>query len=178
MRTACSGFVIGAIVVLLNLASVNTQETEDCQILVLPTNVTLPGGFQQIVSQLYRQSPTFRAQCEKISAATYLSVSVRIDPNMSAACRAFTVFRRRPQSLVADVHLPATRALVAELLGHEFEHIVEQIEGVNLSALADRRGTGVRRVDNNLFETDRAQKIGQIIASEARTKPAAARRAN
>jgi len=178
MRVSRSGLVTGALIVLLNLANVNTQETEDCQILVLPANVGLPKGFEQVVTNLYRQSPTFRAQCDKIAAAPNLSVSVRIDPIMNSSCRAFTVFRRRPTSLVADVHLPPTRALLAELIGHEFEHIVEQIEGVDLSALADIRGSGVHRVDKGLFETDRAQKTGQAVANEARAKPAPTRRAN
>jgi hypothetical protein len=55
-----------------------------------------------------------------------------------------------------------------ELLGHEFEHIVEQVEGINLRVLSRQRGSGVREVERELFETDRAQQAGRNIAEELR----------
>ena len=57
---------------------------------------------------------------------------------------------------------------VVELLAHEFEHIVEQLDGVDLASWAGR--SGVRRVGGSdrdgAFETERARQIGRRVAGE------------
>ena len=57
--------------------------------------------------------------------------------------------------IFADVHLrPSSNH--AEMLAHEFEHILEQIEGLNLRTLSRVKGSGVREVEYAVFETERA----------------------
>jgi hypothetical protein len=66
-------------------------------------------------------------------------------------------------SAVVEIAAPCN---CAELIGHEFEHLVEQIEGIDLRALASRRGAGVSVNEIGAFETDRAQKAGRLVADE------------
>jgi hypothetical protein len=69
---------------------------------------------------------------------------------------------------------------VVELVAHEFEHILEQLDGVVLSAWAGR--SGVYRVGGDAtdgpFETERARQIGRRVAGEfaAATAETTARR--
>jgi hypothetical protein len=53
-----------------------------------------------------------------------------------------------------------------ELIGHEFEHLLEQIEGLDLKRLARVKGSGVRVLEGRVFETDRAQAAGRLVAAE------------
>ena len=76
---------------------------------------------------------------------------------------------------MAEVHLPPTNGLI-ELVAHEFEHVLEQIEGLDLRRLARIKGSGVHELQGRVFETDRAQLAGRIVADQAsrqlRTPPA------
>jgi hypothetical protein len=64
-----------------------------------------------------------------------------------------------------EIAFPLTAAEYAELLGHEFEHIVEQIDRVDVAALA-RDGIEASRIGDNTFETRRAARAGRAIARE------------
>jgi hypothetical protein len=63
------------------------------------------------------------------------------------------------------IDLPFDRDF-AELLAHEFEHVIEQLEGVDLRQRATEPHSGVRKVDGGAFETDRANKAGRAAALE------------
>lgn len=52
------------------------------------------------------------------------------------------------------------------MLAHEFEHVLEQIEGVRLADEADLPGTGVQRVSGGAFETARARAAGKAAEAE------------
>lgn len=91
----------------------------------LPENIEIPRDLERRLAQIYRGSATFRAQCDRIGDATRLSVSVRLDTIIPSSCQAFTIFGKRGHRLYADVHLPPSGILMPELVGHEFEHIVD-----------------------------------------------------
>ena len=131
----------------------------------LPENIDVPNFLVETVDQVYAQSDTFRAQCDRLGQAQNLRVKLQLDLQIPSVCRAFTTINRTRGVLCAEVHLPAT-AHFPELLAHEFEHILEQLEHVNLRALAQVRGSGVREVQFDLFETDRAERTGKIVAME------------
>jgi hypothetical protein len=173
-----SALAITAVVVLLAGDVGRAQEVQSCPPGVFQENVKLPSGLERTLVALADRSPIFRAQCDKISSSPNLQVTVVIDPNIRSICRAFTVFRRRGLAVDANVHLPASGGVrLAELIGHEFEHILEQIEGLNLPALAKTRGSGVYQVED-LYETERAERVGRAVRDEAGKKVATARRAN
>jgi hypothetical protein len=52
-----------------------------------------------------------------------------------------------------------------ELIGHEFEHLLEQIEGLDLAALAEM-SRQARRHEDGAFETVRALDAGRKVKAE------------
>jgi hypothetical protein len=128
----------------------------------LPAN--LKGGpFQATLEIMWRTSATFRAQCARIAMERALTVQLRAEgaPRPGSA-RARTEFSRRNGVLTrADIVIADARDRV-ELIGHELEHVVEQIEGVRL---------GERRCSEDGFVTSvhescRAMEAGRRIARE------------
>jgi hypothetical protein len=55
----------------------------------------------------------------------------------------------------------------AEWLAHEIEHVIEQLEGVKLHALA-AMNQNVWRTSRDTFETDRAIRAGRAVLDEVR----------
>jgi hypothetical protein len=78
-------------------------------------------------------------------------------------------------SRTGNGHLSATinigfRESAQELIAHEFEHVIEQLDGIDLAARAELANTGVRLIGHatNKFETTRAQRTGLKVVSELR----------
>jgi hypothetical protein len=131
----------------------------------LPSNVAVPQAFGALVDAMLRSSPTFRAQCTRIARAPELQISVRRSV-LSPAQSALTRLVRHDGRLDAEVEI-GLFGDAEMLIAHEFEHIIEQLDGVDLAAMADRAGTGVRTDPRTgQFETDRAIAIGQRVAHE------------
>ncbi len=170
MRKSYS-FVFAALIAVCSCVSTKADS-------VLPENLEVPRDMVPMFERLYSQSATFHAQCDQIAEARNARVSVQLDVTIRSSCRAFTVFTRKRGIVCADVHMPPSGIQFAELIGHEFEHILEQVEGLNLRALARTRGSGVREVEHELFETDRAQRAGKIVADESRLSRAVRPAAN
>ena len=113
-----------------------------------------------------QHSPRFRQQCRELAAAPRLRARVRISyyrvPGDSS--RALTTFRQNRQGDIdANIEIRSAPDLT-ELLAHEFEHVLEQVEGVNLQALSAQRKA--RRLLDGAFETARAIQVGQRVAGE------------
>jgi hypothetical protein len=170
--------VVCIVVVCFNPRASARTEDRPCASQALPSNLDLPRDLVPIVRQIYSQSPTFRSQCARIAQADNLSVAVQLDTSMRSSCRAFTIVQRRSRTIRASVHIPPSGTVFAELIGHEFEHILEQIEGLNLRDLAKVRRSGVHEVERDLFETDRAQRMGRVVADEVRAAHTALHRAD
>lgn len=137
----------------------------------LPTTIQVDDLLAAVVDELLAASPTFSRQCERIAELPLVRVAVRMLPKgEESCCRARTTIRRYASgALIAWVEIPSPRISVeyAELLGHEFEHILEQIDLVDLNALADRGGAS--RV-GDAYETTRARRAGEAVAEEAAIK--------
>lgn len=131
----------------------------------LPRNINVPDVYVQWVEALVARSPTLQRQCAIIAAADRVVVQLSSGARASAFGRARTTFTRDRSGLRADVFVPVSGDF-AELLAHELEHVVEQIEGLNLRRLARHRHSGVRRIGNNAFETVRASDAGLAAAGE------------
>ena len=97
-------------------------------------NVTIASVYQPLVDAMLARSPTFRRQCARIAAAPYLSVLIRTDPPVGTRARALTQIQRLSGGLVQAVVQIGHSAVVGELIAHEIEHILEQLDGVDLSA--------------------------------------------
>lgn len=132
----------------------------------LPPNVRMEAGYDDLVDAMLRSSPTFRGQCTRIGRATRLQIVVRrslLAPTQSAVTH---LTRQIDGRLDAEVEVGPLGDVVP-LIAHEFEHIIEQLDGVDLPAMAGRSGTGVRSDPRTgHFETERAIAIGQRVARE------------
>ena len=152
------------------LARGHDADSVAARALPLPQNMVVARIFVPVLQQVLAQSTTFRTQCLRIRDAPRLHVRVLPVFRNCAVCpmSARTMFRRYPSGvLIAEVEIPAPLTLpeYGELLGHEFEHIVEQIDDVDLVDLADK-GTGVTQLGNGAYETKRARKAGRTVGAE------------
>jgi len=120
---------------------------------------------------LLRLSSTFRAQCARISAEPHAYVRVTIVDSLEPGTRAQTIFHRyRSGALVAEVEL-RFGGNYRELLAHELEHVIEQIEGVDLRQETTRGSAWA--VGGGAFETRRARLAGvQVLEESAATRAA------
>lgn len=146
---------------------------------LIPTNVTLKAEYLvSLTAEMARRSPTFRAQLSAMGAAPSLRARVwsvsRLDN--TAALAKTTFGYSKTGLLVADIQIPGPLVFArrdVEFIAHEVEHVIEQVEGMNLPALAAKRGSGVYRLEmtGRLFETSRAITAGQIVEREFREPP-------
>ena len=127
----------------------------------VPGNVEIPEGLRATVASMLRYSLTFRRQCARIGRASDLGVVVQ-RALMAATAKEGAVtrmVRRDGGGLEADVLVDALGDTVM-LIAHEFEHIIEQLDGVDLAAMAARSATGVSaRPDDGQYR-DRARRGG------------------
>ncbi len=114
----------------------------------LPANIDLPRDLERMLAKIYRGSETFRGQCDRIAAARTLSVTLQLDTNIPRSCMAFTRFQRKGYAVYADVHLPPSGTMMAQLVGHEFEHVVRGLREHACTARRTQRGCRGRDAAN------------------------------
>jgi Tol biopolymer transport system component len=136
---------------------------------VLPSNLELASVFRPFLDKMWQASPTFRDQWHRLAAGTGVRLSVLVEdlPRPAPSYKARTLLRHQGGSLVsAQVYLkPSLDA--PELIAHELEHILEQLDGVDLLAQA---GNGVVwKAGDGAFETRRAIEAGRRVAREITT---------
>jgi hypothetical protein len=133
----------------------------------LPGSIQLPRELHTRVETMLQRSPTFRAQCRQLAAAPALYVRVVLDPHIDGEYRArSTISRLHSGAIVAMIFIGRSND-PTEWLGHEFEHVIEQIDGLRLPELA-RRQKRVWRSAPGMFETERAMLVGRKILEETR----------
>jgi hypothetical protein len=137
----------------------------------IPASFIVPSSFRSLVEVMLRDSPTFRRQCQRIANASMLSVRLeRAMGPLASDTRARTrITRDRSGTLVAVIEVPPLDDDV-ELIAHEIEHVVEQLDNIDLASKAARPGTGVHFLAKGpvAFETTRAVTIGRRVAEEVR----------
>ena len=135
----------------------------------LPANVTIEKHDLGVVDGMLRASPTFRQQCARIGRVSTLRVIVSrsLAVPMRSDTATTTVLRGGDGRVSeARVYISAAANLV-ELLAHEFEHILEQLDDVDLATLAARPDSGVSFDPVTLrYETVRAIAAGEHVAAE------------
>jgi hypothetical protein len=142
----------------------------------MPANVQMPRALHAAVDHLLAQSSTLRRQCAVIAAAAARAklMIVIVRPDLPG-CRARASFARTSSGhLDAHIDVPFTRDF-PELIAHELEHVVEQIEGLNLRRLSEQPATGVDEVATGTFETARAREAGRAAALEVQVAARLAR---
>jgi hypothetical protein len=140
-----------------------------CAAMTARLRVSAP--LRPLVAEMCRRAPTFRRQVMRLVREAGLDVTVwPAQFTAGGSTRARTAITRVDGQLrTALVEVPGSdRTQIVELVAHEFEHIVEQLDGVDLAAWAGRGG--VTRIGGSTrgspFETERARHIGRIVAAE------------
>jgi hypothetical protein len=149
----------------------------------LPPNLLIPPMYEPLVESMLRYSPTFARQCLRIANAPGLTIKLEFHSVPAArfggTARARTRIIRDNDRLIATVDIAQTVDVV-ELLAHEIEHVIEQLDGVDLASKARLPDSGVRAVRHEgvVFETIRARRTGLRVAEEVqRARPGDRRRA-
>jgi hypothetical protein len=136
----------------------------------LPRHVEVSDYLKPAVATLLRKSPTFRHQCEILAASTRVRIVLLgvPPPYQSTAPRAKATMHRYSYGLLrAEIEIPLTSDHT-ELIPHELEHVIEQLEGLDLPSLSRDGDDRVMRVTDGAFETRRAQAAGRTAAREVR----------
>jgi hypothetical protein len=132
-----------------------------------PANLSIPATYRVTVEQMLQRSPMFRRQCLRLAAAPHLEVTVRmLHPFASGPHARTQITQSADGRLLAAVEInPAGNFM--ELLAHELEHVIEQLDGIDLKARAAVADSGVRNATGGTFETSRAVRVGAVVAFEA-----------
>jgi hypothetical protein len=141
--------------------------------LTLPPNLFVTAMYRPLVELMLRNSPTFRRQCVRLTAETRVSVYLNMSPPWSRSdIRAKTHMTRRAGHLRAEIDIFRPSEDV-ELIAHEIEHVIEQLDDVDLSSRAAARDSGVRALSaDDEFETTRAIRVGLKVSGELRASNA------
>lgn len=137
----------------------------------LPANLTVEVPLRPLVEQMWQRAPMFRRQLARLARERPLVVTIRIWAlNLSTSVRARTHLSRVSGNLRAAV-LDIQRLdplSVVELVAHEIEHVLEQLDGVDLSRWSGRNGVhqGGEGAAHGSFETERARQVGVSVAKE------------
>jgi hypothetical protein len=134
-----------------------------------PSKVWVQEPLRDIVARMWSTSPTFRRQCLQVQAAGAVQVQLRVDPlllsdrNHLATCELRSYHQG---ALIARVAVAPIR--VAELIGHEMEHVCERLEGIRIDqeATKGRIGYYAFGTSQRHYESDRAIRVGRQVQAE------------
>ncbi len=148
--------------------AVRTTRTGD----ELPASLDFPACLRSEIRGLWQASATFRRQCTRLAQSS-LEIRVLVVGRVPVAGlpRAATTLRIEGSRVRgATVWLDGSSLLrsgdaLAELLGHEFEHVIEVLDGADYAVEA---ATARRRAPRGIIETERARRAGAAGALEAR----------
>jgi hypothetical protein len=133
------------------------------------TSIQFAPELRSEVDDLLRRSPTFRAQYQRIAEAGSVVVGVNVDVRLcETSYRARTTFRRYQSGVIVAAVAIGPGSHRGEWIAHEFEHILEQLDGRNLPQLANNHAKGVWYSGSDVIETDRAIRAGHTVRDELR----------
>lgn len=176
-RIACTTAMMAALSTGASPARATTPTPADqagtCR--VVHSRLRMSPELQAIVHALWHRSPIFRRQVARVSQEVDLDIT--LDTWTSSAhsdWRADTLLRHeqgRLRRATVRIRFPNREHTIVELIAHELEHIVEQLDGVSLPEAA-RRSAGpagaVRQSVRGHFETERAHRVGLAVLAEYR----------
>jgi hypothetical protein len=136
----------------------------------IPYNLQVDPAYRPLLEWMLERSPTFRRQCLRVAGNPQLTIHLYLSGTYpTRGGRALTRFSRAGGSLHAEVYVARFDNDV-ELIAHEIEHVIEQLDGIDLSSLAALPDTGVHQTTPtaDVFETSRAAQAGLRVAREVR----------
>jgi hypothetical protein len=131
----------------------------------IPHNLVVPDIVRPLVTAMWRQSPTFRRQCARLSDNPHVTVSIEL-ASKTRHGRARSRIDRANAGLHASVEIELrTPEMYVEYISHELEHVLEIVDGVDLPLFA-RRGLDGVFSGADQYETARARSVGEMVAHE------------
>jgi hypothetical protein len=130
----------------------------------LPENIEAPEAVLNVMREMWRASQTFRRQMLRISQARQGRVVIEIRTQRSTEFQAASLIQRNGAAWRAKVGVHYDTKLV-EMIAHEFEHVIEQMDSIDLVRLAKQGLDGVEPAGDH-FETTRAIAAGKRVAKE------------
>ena len=150
-------------------ASQRLEQTEpaspvaECR--AIPANIDVQEKLERTVLHLIERSRTFRRQCAAIGAVPSVHVSLRLASGLGMLVRARAEIATLPDGRTrASIHVPVSRDL-PELVAHEFEHVIEHLDGIRQRAAAPG-SRGLIEVGPDAYESKRAIVAGRAAAME------------
>jgi hypothetical protein len=145
----------------IGFPSVNAATEGSGALDAIPLEIT--DELRELVHRMWRTSPTFRRQCARLLASS-VRVVVRVDPTVRARAYAVTTVDVRD----GFVRAAGTRLGVVqpEYLAHELEHVLEQLDAVDLRWAVKNGVAGARETPSGALETVRAIAVGRLVAEE------------
>jgi hypothetical protein len=136
----------------------------------LPDSVRVEMLLVPRIQLMLERSSTFRDQCRRLAAAPWVHVAVRLGSYYldRQGYRAYSTIQRPQKKLLVAVVTLQASAEPALWIGHEFEHLIEQIDDVDVSGMADRL-RGAWHTRSGMVETGRAVRVGVRVFDEVRT---------
>lgn len=135
---------------------------------IMPATVIVDGPLDIYVQQMLSRSEAFRRQCDALAAQPQVYVRVQLalyglPPSLYART---DVQRTVAGPLIATVRIQSG-VNWSEWIGHEFEHILEQVEGIRAKDFRDNNG-GRWESSVEMYESSRAILAGRTIRIQMR----------
>ena len=166
MLNTC-GCSVRVLVILGLLAGGATQARAEVVTTGRPDTIRISPELIPSITAMLQASPTFREQYQRIVTTPKLILNARTDMTfMHRAFRARSCMRRYDSGLLVVSMDIAPGAEQAEWLAHEFEHVLEQIEGLSLPTLAAHGHRETWFSSDQMVETSRATRAGRLVRAE------------
>lgn len=129
----------------------------------MPPTVIVESPLEAYIQKMLNRSEDFRRQCLALAAQPQVYVRVQmvlygLPPSVFAKT---DVQRTSAGPLIATVRIQPS-VNWSEWIGHEFEHILEQVEGIRLKDFR-QNGSGRWESSSDMFESLRAITAGREI---------------
>ena len=161
----CSRWVVSVVICFIVVNGVPGASSSLAGV-ALPSNLTAAAFFQADLERIWLSSPTFRRQCRRLASAPHLRVNLLLEDlaRRPSSYHARAAMRRQKGVLVSvEIHIARFDDPV-ELIAHEIEHVVEQLDEIDL---AIHVGSGnVWKREDGAFETRRAIEVGRRVARD------------
>jgi hypothetical protein len=136
-----------------------------------PPNLVADDAHRTLIRTMWQRSDTFRRQCARIAGTREVQIAVHLGmPWDAGGARAITRITRSGVGIRAEIYLPQFDDAI-ELLAHELEHVIEQLDGVNLREKTRRAGRTASVIhQDGVYETHRAVHTGRTVAQEVKDR--------
>ena len=132
----------------------------------LPANLVVPDRLRPLVTTMWRNSATFRRQCGRLGENPAVVVHIELVARTRHG-RARSRVERHDGGVHASVQIELRAPqMYVEHIAHELEHVLEYVDGTDVSRFARQGLDGVMDIEGQ-YETARARSVGRTVAREA-----------